>query len=103
MKELIIEILSKEKELVSRAKDVEMQAQEIAKEAAKRFEIMEIEFENNFNAEKEKRINAVMQKSKDFEEILKRKSEQEIEEKKQKLIKKKDELKTKIIQMILGE
>jgi hypothetical protein len=101
MKELIQSILKKEDELKNKAGEAQKQSQEILNSAKLKVAAMEKDYEQRFQQEKEKKTNGVLNKAKEREEVLKRKTNEDIEELRSLLNKKKNEIKTKIFEMIL--
>ena len=102
MKELIGSIIKAEEELQKKADEIAKEAEEIRVSAKNRSIVLEKEMEQNFEKDREKKIAAVYSKVKESEDILKRKSLQEIEDRKNMLNRKKQEIKTRISQAILG-
>ena len=101
MKELIGSIIKAEEELQKKADEIAKEAEEIRVSAKNRSIVLEKEMEQNFEKDREKKISAVYSKVKESEDILKRKSLQEIEDRKNMLNRKKQEIKTRISQAIL--
>lgn len=102
MKELLESILNVEDEIEQKNSQVDKESQSIFEAARQKIDLMEKEFENGFIKDRDAKTEAVHQASSKYDAELKSKVRKEIGEKEAAVTAKKEMIKKKIVDILLG-